>query len=249
MSKLCFVVGPIGNEESEERIHADWLLEGIIAPVLAEFSGFIIGRADKDARPGLIDAQLIERLLTADLVIADLSLLNPNVFYEIGIRHMTQKPIIHMQLATERPPFDVSLYRAIKFLRRKPSDLTAARAELKRSIQAVLADGYEVVNPVTSVRGRMKLEEHATSEQRVLLDQIKAIQERLDGLEIRDSVVRALLTPAPWGSSGRNALAPATLNALSRSNSNATLGPGILSGLVNDPPKTVERGTSRKGEE
>jgi hypothetical protein len=55
MSKMCFVVGPIGNEESEERIHADWLLEGIIAPVLAKFSKFIIERADKDPRPGLIE--------------------------------------------------------------------------------------------------------------------------------------------------------------------------------------------------
>lgn len=116
-------------------------------------------------------------------MIADLSLLNPNAFYEIGIRHMTQKPIIHMQLATERPPIDVSLYRAIKFLRRKPSDLVTARADLKRAIEAVLADGYEVVNPITSVRGRMKLEERATSEQRVLIDQMSAIQSRLDNLE------------------------------------------------------------------
>jgi hypothetical protein len=100
VTKLCFVVGPIGSEDGEERIHADWLLEGIIQPVLADFSEFTVERADKDPRPGLIDAQLIERLLMADLVIADLSFLNPNVFYEIGIRHMTQKPIIHMQLAS-----------------------------------------------------------------------------------------------------------------------------------------------------
>jgi hypothetical protein len=109
--KLCFVIGPIGDADSDPRIPADWLLEGIIEPVMAEFPGFTVKRADQDPRPGLIDAQMIDDLLNAELVIADLSFLNPNAFYEIGIRHMAQKPIIHMQLATEKPPFDVSLYR------------------------------------------------------------------------------------------------------------------------------------------
>ena len=106
--KLCFVIGPIGEAETESRIHADWLLEGIIKPVMKEFAGFTAKRADHDPTPGLIDAQLINDLLNADLVIADLSFLNPNVYYEIGIRHMAQKPIIHMQLATQKPPFDLS---------------------------------------------------------------------------------------------------------------------------------------------
>ena len=71
-------------------------------------------------------------------MIADLSFFNPNVYYEIGIRHMAQKPIIHMQLASENPPFDLSLYRSIKFSRTKYRDLAAAQEELKRTVKAVL---------------------------------------------------------------------------------------------------------------
>jgi hypothetical protein len=114
-TKLCFVVGPIGELGTEIRKHADWLLNGIIRPALDEFHAFHVKRADHDVRPGLIDVQMINDIIDADLVIADLSLRNPNAFYEIGIRHMTRKPIIHMQLATESTPFDVSQYRAIKF--------------------------------------------------------------------------------------------------------------------------------------
>ncbi len=62
-----------------------------------------------------LDSQIIIRLLDCDLVIADLSSLNPNVFYEIGIRHMIQKPIIHMYLEGTKIPFDVAPYRAIRF--------------------------------------------------------------------------------------------------------------------------------------
>jgi hypothetical protein len=196
-SKLCFVVSPIGAEDSEERIHADWLLELIIKPVMADFRGYRVKRADEDPRPGLIDAQMINDLLKAELVIADLSLLNPNVFYEIGIRHMVQKPIIHMQLTSERPPFDVSLYRAVKFARKRPKDLETARADLKRAVEAVLVEGYEVENPVTNTRGRIKLQEHATSEQQVLLAQLEAIQNRLQRLELRDALERSLAEAEP----------------------------------------------------
>src|SRR5262249_40853819 len=46
--KLCFVIGPIGSEGSDERRHADWLLNGIVRPVFAEhFSDYKVERADK----------------------------------------------------------------------------------------------------------------------------------------------------------------------------------------------------------
>src|SRR5438105_4413433 len=107
--KLCFVVSLIGEPGSEGRIYADWILKWVLKPVMDEFEEVTVKLAADDARPGQIDAQIISDLLKADLVIADLTGLNPNVFYEIGIRHMAQKPIIHMQLASQKIPFDVSL--------------------------------------------------------------------------------------------------------------------------------------------
>ena len=129
---------------------------------MAGFPEFQVKRADQDARPGLINVQMINDLLNAELVIADLSLLNPNAFYEIGIRHMTEKPIIHMQLATERTPFDVSSYRGIKFAHTRFSDVEKAKEELKNFVDAVLAPDYQPENPVTNARGRLKLEQNAT---------------------------------------------------------------------------------------
>jgi hypothetical protein len=184
--KICFVVGPLGDPDSDTRVHADWVLEEIIEPVLSKFSGFTVVRADQIAPPGMIDAQVIQHLLDSALVIADLSKENPNAFYEIGIRHMAQKPIIHMQLIEEKIPFDVSLYRTLKFSRTKPSDLRKAREELQRAVAAVLVDGYKVDNPVTRARGQIKLEEDATPQQKVLFDQLRAIQYRLDRIEAFD---------------------------------------------------------------
>jgi len=183
LTKLCFVVGPIGADDSPERIHADWLLEMIIQPVMSDFPKFETKRADQITTPGMIDAQVINALLNADLVIADLSTHNPNAFYEIGIRHMAQKPIIHMQLSEETIPFDVSLYRAIKYSRARPRDLRLAQETLKAQVQAVTADDYQVENPVTRARGALILEQHATPAQQVIIDQIKAFDSRLSQIE------------------------------------------------------------------
>jgi hypothetical protein len=150
---------------------------------MAQFPDFHVKRADRDPRPGLIDAQMINDLLNADLVIADLSFSNPNAFYEIGIRHMAQKPIIHMQLNDQKPPFDLSLYRAIKFSRLRFRDIEEAKTDLKLTVSAALAEDYEVENPVTHARGKVQLDEHATAGQKVILDQLDAHQERIQMLE------------------------------------------------------------------
>lgn len=187
--KLCFVVGPIGDDNSEDRVHADWLLEEIITPVFHEsFSEFDLHRADKISEPGRIDAQVISALLDAELVIADLSTLNPNAFYEIGIRHMAQKPIVHMHLEGQRIPFDVGMFRSIKFSRRTPTDLRKARAALKDAVAAAIADGHKVDNPVTVARGRVQLQESASSAEKVLWSEIQAIKNRFSNLE-RDALV------------------------------------------------------------
>jgi hypothetical protein len=173
--RLCFVIGPIGEDNSEARIHADWLFEGIVLPVMLKFPGFTVKRADKDHRPGLIHTQMIDDLLDADLVIADLSYSNPNAFYEIGIRHMAQKPIIHMQLATQTIPFDNATFRTIKFSRTQVGELGAARNELRKFVQEVLAPNYKAENPVTATRLRTEFAEQAS--------ELKTLQIRLNEIE------------------------------------------------------------------
>jgi len=185
--RICFLIGPIGEPDSESRIHADWLLEEIVEPAMAELVDFDVVRADRISQPGMIDAQVIGHLLDADLVIADLSHLNPNAFYELGIRHMAQKPVIHMQLADDEIPFDVSLYRATKFSRARPSDLRKARSELKEAVRAVLAPDYAVDNPVTRARGQLRVEQDASPEGRVLIEQVRGLSRRIDELERKNA--------------------------------------------------------------
>ncbi len=88
--RSCFVVGPIGKDGSTERKHADLLLNAVIKHVLEnEAFGYKVKRADQDADPGMIGDRVITDVIKSSLVVADLTDLNPNAFYELGIRHST----------------------------------------------------------------------------------------------------------------------------------------------------------------
>jgi hypothetical protein len=182
--KLCFVIGPIGEVGTEKRRHADWLLKGIIKPVFkAHFQDFNVERADEIVAPGSINAQVINRLFDAPLVIADMSLENANAFYELAIRHMKRLPTIHMIQAGEEIPFDVAPYRAVKFSYADPNEIEKAQAELKSTVEEVIKPGFVIENPITHARGIIELQEHATAPERVFIERLEAIESRIANLE------------------------------------------------------------------
>jgi hypothetical protein len=108
----CFLITPIGDDVSEQRKHADMILRHLVTPVMAEH-GLKIVRADKIEKSGLITQQILEYLTKSRLCITDLSFNNPNVFYELGVRHMTLLPNIQIIRKGDRIPFDVSQGRTI----------------------------------------------------------------------------------------------------------------------------------------
>jgi tetratricopeptide (TPR) repeat protein len=116
-SKDCFVVMPIKKDTSEEYRHYKTLYDEWIKPI-PEGKNYKVIRADDIQRSGLITQDVILGLASADLVIADLTDLNPNVFYELGVRHALRGQGTIMLLdesRTQDVPFDISPYRVIKF--------------------------------------------------------------------------------------------------------------------------------------
>ena len=157
-SRTCFIVGPIGGRGSKERIHADTLFNKIIKPAFASIKkSFHVVRADHISTPGMIDSQIVTHLIEAKLVIADLTTRNPNAFYELGIRHMVQKPVIHVYKRGERIPADVSLFRAVEISYSSAVAIGKSRAELAKAIKATFLPGFAVETPVTQSKGFQRL--------------------------------------------------------------------------------------------
>ena len=87
--KQCFIVTPLGMVGSEIRRKADGVIEAVLNPILEEFEYKVIAPHEID-NPGSITKQIIEHLLHDELVIANLTNLNPNVMYELAVRHATR---------------------------------------------------------------------------------------------------------------------------------------------------------------
>ena len=84
----------------------------LVEPAIQEL-GFRLVRADQIGEPGLITAQVIEHIVRSPLVMADLSYDNPNVFYELALRHAVRRPIVQIIRSTDRVPFDLQPFRTI----------------------------------------------------------------------------------------------------------------------------------------
>ena len=155
--KPCFVISPIGDEDTEIRKNADQVLKYIIKEALSDT--YSVERADDISKPGLITLQVIERLLKAPMVVADLTDANANVYYELAIRHFAKKPVVHLISEGQKPPFDVAPMRYISY-NLKDLDSVARAAEALRA-QVVAIEAGEVTltliqlaDMVTAPRGQ-----------------------------------------------------------------------------------------------
>jgi hypothetical protein len=110
--ELCFVIGPYGAEDSIERKWSDFLCHKVIQPVAG--ADYTVERTIDNPALGNINDQIKSWLRHASVVIADLTYANPNVCYELGMRHALNKPYIHVYRAGTRLPFDLAGFHTLE---------------------------------------------------------------------------------------------------------------------------------------
>lgn len=115
---LCFVAMPFGEKSdlvSGVQINFDRIYEHAIKPAI-EDAGLEALRADEERTGGIIHTAMFARLLLAEFAVVDLTLGNPNVFYELGVRHAARPYTTVPVFANLHPlPFDVAMMRAISY--------------------------------------------------------------------------------------------------------------------------------------
>jgi hypothetical protein len=156
----CFYITPIGEENSEQRKHADLFLGSIVEPAI-EPLGLKVIRADTIDKPGLITNQIIEYIMRSKLVIADLSFHNPNVFYELALRHVSRLATVQIVRKGDKIPFDIGNFRTVILdcsdIYTLVPKLETYRSEIATQARTALEQPDSVENPITSIYPSLKL--------------------------------------------------------------------------------------------
>jgi hypothetical protein len=204
--KKCFFISPIGEDDSPERDRANDVLDLIVTPALRRCNYQLPPiRADQLPNPGRITRQIVEHLLNADLVVADLTDHNPNVFYELAVRHASKKPVVQIIHRKSKLPFDVANQRTIFYNHEKPREVYKAIDEIALQIESMETDPENVDNPLTEALFFESLKRSGDPVARSNADIMKALQDFKDQLdEIRGAIGSLAVGREPFGSSPPN---------------------------------------------
>ena len=113
----------------------DELFEEVILPVCAE-AGIEAYRASDIYRPGVVLQSITQGLTESSVIIAEITPVNPNVFYELGYAHGLRKPVILLAERDTPLPFDVSGYRVI-FYENAIGGKTSLETDLRRHLENI----------------------------------------------------------------------------------------------------------------
>ncbi len=148
--KLCFIVMPFGDELKDPDGHRQWteLYFDHIKPLVTGLnSDMECVRADEISRPGNIISDIVGHLASADIVIAEMTGRNPNVFYELGVRHALSNKTILLAQRAEDIPFDLTPYRTIIY-RFTPRGVKQLAERLEAFIKELLNNPTQPDSPV-----------------------------------------------------------------------------------------------------
>jgi len=140
----CFVVMPFGG-------YFDTYYKDVYAPAVRD-ANLEPGRADEIFASGSVIEQIVKAIKAADVVLADLSGKNPNVFYELGLAHAMSKPVVYVSASVDDIPFDVRHLRTIVFNIQQPFWAERLKTDITDYLKNALREPAETIpNPFRPV--------------------------------------------------------------------------------------------------
>jgi hypothetical protein len=176
---VCFFISPIGAEGSEVRCRSDAVNNFIVKPAVASL-GLRTVRADEVDRPGQMTLDVFRHVVNAKAAVADLTGANPNVFYELAVRHTVQLPVVLIvdEHEVAALPFDINQMRVISLDHRDLASVDRAKAAITAHLTEALAGAVD--SPIGTMLNVEALSHGGSAEQ--ALAELSTQVEGLGGL-------------------------------------------------------------------
>ena len=135
----------------------DWVYDDLIKPPF-EDADYLVTRADDIVSQQNILRDVVAGICEADVVVADLTNTNPNVYYELGLAHALEKQVVLLSQDVNKVPFDLRSYRILEYGSRFDA-FDEAKKRLETLAKAVAEGRVRFGSPVSDFRptGRDRL--------------------------------------------------------------------------------------------
>ena len=200
---ICFVVMPyrtrktgIPKSKGPTSVDFDALWSKALLPAV-ERMGYDAVRADQDLNASIVQ-EMLERLALADLVLADVSLPNPNVFYEVGVRHAAKaRGCVLIAAAWSQQPFDTAGFRQLRYPLADGTVPDAEAARIAAALEAGVPGLREGWSPVHALEGYPELRPERTL----------AFRDFVNKMRVFETAVRRVRLERDYAARGAQALA------------------------------------------
>ena len=191
--KKCFVIMPFSKTKSCSEKKWTEIFEYIIKPAVEQRGlGYECERSVPE-RENIIKG-ILEALNKANVVIADLTDDNPNVFYELGVRHALTNRTILIAQGEEHIPFDLRPY-PVAFYGESPAKIAEFKTEIKKKLQDIETNPERADNPVADfleLKNIDLLSYEKKANLRKLSALISELSENLSGVDILTETLKKI---------------------------------------------------------
>lgn len=184
--KTCFIVMPISDSEGYTKGHFKRVYDYLIKPACIK-SEYNVVRADDVESSNYIIIDILSRIVHSDLVICDLSSKNPNVMYELGIRHAFNLPTILIKDKKTSRVFDIQGLRTVEY------DESLRIDNVKNDIEKINSAIIETINNSNDINSIIELlglkkpamikETKISHESSLIIDTLNQLSNRLSKIE------------------------------------------------------------------
>jgi hypothetical protein len=196
----AFAVMPISDPSDYETGHFQRVYDYLIKPACAN-AGLNVVRADDIKSTNYIVLDILNRIISSNLVICDLSSKNPNVFYELGIRQAFDLPVVLIKDRKTDRVFDIQGLRTIDYDSNMRIDSVQRDiANIANAIRETVSPSETDVNSLVSLLGLQKAQlstkPDISAETRLIINSIGELSHRLSQIEDQTIQPDSFLKPS-----------------------------------------------------
>ena len=180
----CFVIMPFSDPEGYEDGHFGNVYKYTFKPAI-EAAGYTPLRIDENTVSNLIHSKMMDELVNAPMVLCDLSTNNPNVLYELGIRHAFDKPVVLVQEYNQKRIFDIGSITIVPYHRTRLFEETVADQALITDaiIQTAAAKANYSVMSMVALQSAQPIDEGSISAEEQTAFLLQQMMQKINNLE------------------------------------------------------------------